>query len=91
MCGIVAITGTDTVSGRLVDGLKRLEYRGYDSAGVAVLAGNAIERRRASGTQRRRRFARTASPASHVCARSCVLGRGAGAQAARNVPARLLR
>ncbi|MEE2921006.1 MAG: glutamine--fructose-6-phosphate transaminase (isomerizing) [Pseudomonadota bacterium] len=49
MCGIVAITGTDTVSGRLVDGLKRLEYRGYDSAGVAVLAGNAIERRRASG------------------------------------------
>ena len=49
MCGIVAITGTDTVAGRLVDGLKRLEYRGYDSAGIAVMAGETIERRRASG------------------------------------------
>lgn len=49
MCGIVAITGTDTVAGRLVDGLKRLEYRGYDSAGIAVMAGNGIQRRRASG------------------------------------------
>jgi len=49
MCGIVAITGTETVAGRLVDGLKRLEYRGYDSAGIAVLAGDAIERRRARG------------------------------------------
>ncbi|CAN0592277.1 unnamed protein product, partial [Laminaria digitata] len=49
MCGIVAITGTETVAGRLVDGLKRLEYRVYDSAGIAVLAGDAIERRRARG------------------------------------------
>ena len=49
MCGIVAITGIETVAGRLVDGLKRLEYRGYDSAGIAVLAGDAMERRRARG------------------------------------------
>tara|TARA_R100000935_G_scaffold43856_1_gene66421 strand:+ start:165 stop:1991 length:1827 start_codon:yes stop_codon:yes gene_type:complete len=49
MCGIVAITGTDMVAGRLIDGLKRLEYRGYDSAGIAVMAGHTIERRRARG------------------------------------------
>lgn len=49
MCGIVAITGKEAVSGRLIGGLKRLEYRGYDSAGIAISAGGAIERRRASG------------------------------------------
>ena len=47
MCGIVAIAGTETVANRLVDGLKRLEYRGYDSAGIAVRAGPKVERRRA--------------------------------------------
>jgi glucosamine--fructose-6-phosphate aminotransferase (isomerizing) len=36
MCGIVAIAGKAQVAGRLVDGLKRLEYRGYDSSGIAV-------------------------------------------------------
>jgi len=49
MCGIVAIAGTETVASRLVDGLKRLEYRGYDSAGIAVRAGTQVERRRAQG------------------------------------------
>lgn len=49
MCGIVAIAGRDEVAGRLVDGLKRLEYRGYDSAGIAVAAAGGVERRRAKG------------------------------------------
>lgn len=49
MCGIVGIIGTDSVADRLLDGLKRLEYRGYDSAGIATVEGSAIERRRASG------------------------------------------
>ncbi|WP_374296846.1 glutamine--fructose-6-phosphate transaminase (isomerizing) [Sphingomonas sp.] len=49
MCGIVGILGTDGVADRLLDGLKRLEYRGYDSAGIATIDGDAIARRRASG------------------------------------------
>jgi glucosamine--fructose-6-phosphate aminotransferase (isomerizing) len=49
MCGIVGIIGVEPVAPRLVDALKRLEYRGYDSAGVATLEGGAIARRRAEG------------------------------------------
>ena len=49
MCGIVGIIGIEPVALRLVDALKRLEYRGYDSAGVATLEGGAISRRRAEG------------------------------------------
>ncbi|MFD2648823.1 glutamine--fructose-6-phosphate transaminase (isomerizing) [Devosia albogilva] len=49
MCGIVGIVGSEPVAGRLVDALKRLEYRGYDSAGVATLEHGAISRRRAEG------------------------------------------
>ncbi len=49
MCGIVGIIGVEPVAGRLVDALKRLEYRGYDSAGVATLENGAIMRRRAEG------------------------------------------
>ncbi|RIA46838.1 glutamine--fructose-6-phosphate transaminase [Hephaestia caeni] len=49
MCGIVGIVGRDNVAERLFDGLKRLEYRGYDSAGIATVFDGAIERRRASG------------------------------------------
>jgi glucosamine--fructose-6-phosphate aminotransferase (isomerizing) len=49
MCGIVGIVGTSAVAPRLVDGLRRLEYRGYDSAGIATLVGGGIERRRAEG------------------------------------------
>ncbi|GLV24929.1 glutamine--fructose-6-phosphate transaminase (isomerizing) [Sphingobium sp. Cam5-1] len=49
MCGIIGIIGKDDVAERLVDGLRRLEYRGYDSAGVATVYEGAIERRRAEG------------------------------------------
>jgi glucosamine--fructose-6-phosphate aminotransferase (isomerizing) len=49
MCGIVGILGKSAVADHLVDALRRLEYRGYDSAGIAVLNGGALERRRAVG------------------------------------------
>lgn len=49
MCGIVGILGRGPVAEQLVDSLKRLEYRGYDSAGVATLEGSHLERRRAEG------------------------------------------
>ena len=49
MCGIVGIVGTTQVTERLVDGLRRLEYRGYDSSGVAVLENGDLKRVRAEG------------------------------------------
>ena len=49
MCGIVGIIGTEPVAPVILEALKRLEYRGYDSAGIATLAGGEIERRRAEG------------------------------------------
>ncbi|HLG81427.1 MAG TPA: glutamine--fructose-6-phosphate transaminase (isomerizing) [Bradyrhizobium sp.] len=49
MCGIVGILGRAPVAEQLVNSLKRLEYRGYDSAGVATLEGDHLERRRAEG------------------------------------------
>jgi glucosamine--fructose-6-phosphate aminotransferase (isomerizing) len=49
MCGIVGILGRSPVAEQLVDSLKRLEYRGYDSAGVATLEGEHLARRRAEG------------------------------------------
>src|SRR3954464_994247 len=49
MCGIVGIIGKAEVAPLLLDGLKRLEYRGYDSAGIATLVDGKIERRRAEG------------------------------------------
>ncbi|MET0748053.1 MAG: glutamine--fructose-6-phosphate aminotransferase, partial [Rhizobium sp.] len=49
MCGIVGIVGTKPVAVRLVDSLTRLEYRGYDSAGVATIHDGILERRRAEG------------------------------------------
>ena len=49
MCGIIGIVGTSEVSPRLMDGLRRLEYRGYDSAGLCTLVDGALERRRAEG------------------------------------------
>ncbi|MFT3730742.1 MAG: glutamine--fructose-6-phosphate transaminase (isomerizing) [Hyphomicrobium sp.] len=52
MCGIVGILGKTAVSTNLVDALRRLEYRGYDSAGVATVEGAGIERRRAEGKLR---------------------------------------
>ena len=49
MCGIVGIVGNQPVAARLVDALKRLEYRGYDSAGVATIVDGKLARRRAEG------------------------------------------
>jgi glucosamine--fructose-6-phosphate aminotransferase (isomerizing) len=49
MCGIIGIIGREDAALHLIEGLRRLEYRGYDSAGVATLADGAIHRRRASG------------------------------------------
>src|SRR4051795_13122532 len=52
MCGIVGILGSTPVAGLLLDALKRLEYRGYDSAGIATLDGGQLGRRRAEGKLR---------------------------------------
>ena len=52
MCGIVGILGSTPVAPLLIDALKRLEYRGYDSAGIATLEGGRLERRRAEGKLR---------------------------------------
>jgi glutamine---fructose-6-phosphate transaminase (isomerizing) len=52
MCGIVGVLGKGPVAELLVDALKRLEYRGYDSAGVATLENGRIDRRRAQGKLR---------------------------------------
>ena len=49
MCGIVGIIGREPVAGHLIDALKRLEYRGYDSAGIATLDHGKLGRRRAEG------------------------------------------
>ena len=49
MCGILGILGTAAVSPLLMEGLKRLEYRGYDSAGLATLDGGQLHRCRATG------------------------------------------
>ncbi len=49
MCGIVGILGNSPVAGHLVDALRRLEYRGYDSAGIATLDHGVMARRRAEG------------------------------------------
>lgn len=49
MCGIVGILGSKPVAGDLVDALRRLEYRGYDSAGIATVENGTLDRRRAEG------------------------------------------
>jgi len=49
MCGIIGILGTGDVATRLLEGLRRLEYRGYDSAGIATVHDGVIDRRRAPG------------------------------------------
>ena len=64
MCGIVGILGRGPVAEQLVDSLKRLEYRGYDSAGVATLEGAHLERRRAEGKLRNLEARLQASPLS---------------------------
>src|ERR671916_1640613 len=52
MCGIVGILGKSAVATQVVEALKRLEYRGYDSAGVATLEAGQLARRRAEGKLR---------------------------------------
>ena len=49
MCGIVGVIGSEPAAPLLLEALRRLEYRGYDSAGIATLVGDGIERRRAPG------------------------------------------
>ena len=49
MCGIIGIVGSASVADRLVDGLKRMEYRGYDSSGICTLHDGMLVRRRAEG------------------------------------------
>lgn len=49
MCGIIGIVGKEAVAERLVDGLRRMEYRGYDSAGICTIEEGRLVRRRAEG------------------------------------------
>ena len=49
MCGIVGVVGREAAAPRLLEALQRLEYRGYDSAGIATLVNGHVERRRAEG------------------------------------------
>src|SRR3569833_941351 len=49
MCWIIGIVGREEVTPRLMDGLRRLEYRGYDSAGLCTIVDGRLERRRAEG------------------------------------------
>ncbi|WP_034959451.1 hypothetical protein, partial [Komagataeibacter kakiaceti] len=49
MCGIVGVVGGNQATPVILDALRRLEYRGYDSAGIATLEHGQVERRRAAG------------------------------------------
>ena len=60
MCGIVGAVSTRNIVPILIEGLRRLEYRGYDSTGVAVINGGATPTLRAPGVDRARRRPRRA-------------------------------
>ncbi len=64
MCGIIGIVGAQPVADRLVESLKRLEYRGYDSAGIAAQVDGVLERRRAPGKLRELEKVLEANPLS---------------------------
>jgi glucosamine--fructose-6-phosphate aminotransferase (isomerizing) len=64
MCGIIGVTGVGPAVPRLIESLKRLEYRGYDSAGIATLVDGRIERRRAKGKIRELEAVLEAEPLS---------------------------
>jgi glutamine---fructose-6-phosphate transaminase (isomerizing) len=64
MCGIVAMLGRGPVAGAILDALKRLEYRGYDSAGIATLEAGRLTRRRASGKLKNLELRLAAEPLS---------------------------
>ncbi|WP_201864214.1 glutamine--fructose-6-phosphate transaminase (isomerizing) [Microvirga soli] len=66
MCGIVGIIGKTPVASQIVEALKRLEYRGYDSAGVATLEEGRLDRRRAEGKLRNLETKLSQSPLSGV-------------------------
>ena len=62
MCGIVGILGTKPVAIDIVDALRRLEYRGYDSAGIATVESGVLNRRRAEGKLRNLETRLTSEP-----------------------------
>jgi glucosamine--fructose-6-phosphate aminotransferase (isomerizing) len=64
MCGIVGYVGPKVATPMLLDGLKRLEYRGYDSAGVSTMNGKGLETRKAAGKIAKLESALAASPVS---------------------------
>jgi glucosamine--fructose-6-phosphate aminotransferase (isomerizing) len=64
MCGIIGIIGNEPVAPRLLESLRRLEYRGYDSAGIAVQTVDGIQRRRAAGKIRNLEAVITDNPIS---------------------------
>ena len=59
MCGIVGAVSTRNIVPILIEGLKRLEYRGYDSAGVAVVRNGVVDLRRSAGMALIRRLLRS--------------------------------
>src|SRR3954468_7293399 len=66
MCGIVGVLGRSAVALQVIDALKRLEYRGYDSAGVATLEDGRLDRRRAEGKLRNLETKLSQAPLSGV-------------------------
>jgi glucosamine--fructose-6-phosphate aminotransferase (isomerizing) len=67
MCGIIGFVGGKAAVPFLLEGLKRMEYRGYDSAGVAVLDGAVIDTRRAAGKIAKLEAALAAKPVLGHC------------------------